>query len=103
MEKLIKTSVLVKKILEELPEARNNDMLLYYRVCEARNRTCLGMPFGMVLVNLKEFKLPSFKSVERARRKVQEKHPELAARKDIKDVRKEEENKYINYARSVND
>jgi hypothetical protein len=102
MENLKSTTDLVKRILEEVPETRSDDMLLYYRVCEAKNRVSLGLPFGMVLVNMKDFKLPSFKSVERCRRKLQRAYPELSANEEVETLREVQEEKYIGYARKVN-
>lgn len=102
MKHMKNTTALVKKILEEVPETRSNDMLLYYRVCAAKNSISLGLPFGTVIMSLKDYNLPSFKSVERSRRKVQEEYPELAANKDVEQFRKEQEQKYKQYAKAVN-
>lgn len=100
MNNIQKTSVLVKKILAEVPETRNDDNLLYYHVCREVNSMALGMSFGMVLMNMKTFHLPSFKSVERARRKLQREHPEWAASKTIEGFRVIEEAKYKSYGKS---
>ena len=102
MGKLKNTTKLVKKILEEVPETRNRDNTLYYHVCKETESVVLGMPFGMVLMNMENFKIPSFKSVERCRRKVQELHPELAPPEKVEVLRELEEEKYMNYARQVN-
>lgn len=102
MGKLKNTTKLVMKILEEVPEARNCDNVLYYHVCKEVESVVLGMPFGMVLMNMKNFKLPSFKSVERSRRKLQAAYPEFAANEEVETLRKVQEDEYINFARQVN-
>lgn len=102
MKSIKKTTALVKEILEEVPEAREDDMLLYYRVCEKLNIYSLGRSFGYMLLSLKEEGLPSFKSVERSRRKLQRAYPHLAAGKSVKDMRKEQEEEYRKYANEVN-
>lgn len=102
MKKFKNTTVLVKKILEEVPEARKCDNTLYYHVCMEVNSVSLGMPFGMVLMNMEHFKIPSQKTVERCRRKIQEQYPELGADETVEGYRVVEEDKYINYARQVN-
>ena len=98
MKSIKKTTALVKEILEEVPETRNDDMLLYYRVCEIMNRRALSYSFGYALLNLKDLCLPSFKSVERSRRKLQRAYPHLAADSDVKDKRKDQEEGYRKYA-----
>ena len=97
--KLIRISTLVKAILEECPETRNSDDLLYLKVCQYFNPSIGMFPFGTVIANLKIYDLPNIKSVERARRKIQAEHPELAAKQNVKDKRTKAEQDYKSFAR----
>ena len=98
MNKLLKTTQLVQFILENCPETRNDDGLLYVTACKAVNPSIDMFPFGTVFANHKTYGLPSFKSVERARRKIQRENPELAAKKEVAEARTEQEGKFRAYA-----
>lgn len=99
MEKLYNTTVLVKRILEDYPAARNDDNLLYYRVCDAIDSDVLGMSFGWALLSMKELDIPTIETVGRCRRKLQEQFPELRATDKVKGLRTEQERKFEAYAR----
>lgn len=100
MEKPLKTvSELVKHQLEQYPATRDNDQLLYYRVCEAINPKALTSNFGYVTLNRKDFELPSIETVGRCRRKLQEKNPELRASKEVEGFRAEREAEFREYAK----
>ena len=105
MENLKTTHNLVKRILEQIPETRNSDVILYYRVAEHIGLTkgvdILSKPFGMVLCDLKKLGLPTIDSVGRARRKVQEQYPHLQGKKKVKDAREVLELEYRKYARGI--
>lgn len=98
MDNIKKTSELVKKILETVPETRNSDMLLYYRVCETLNNEALSAPFGMVILELKKRKLPGFETVRRSRQKIQREFPELAGCSAVEAHRTLNEEKFRDYA-----
>lgn len=98
VEKLKKLENVVKPILEEQPQTRNDDYLLYAVVIEKLNDTLLALPTGLFLYRHKDFNVPNMKSVERARRKIQEKHPELASDR-AKKKRAEEQATYIAYSK----
>lgn len=94
MGKLFNTEKLVKQALIKNAKARDNDKYLYGQVL-------MDLKFNLN-ISLREFlrgnyqqKIPSFKSVERARRKLQELHKELQGTK--KDSRFEETSEYIAY------
>lgn len=94
MAKLFNTEKLVKHALKINTKARDNDQILYGQVL-----LDLGFDLNM---SLREFlrgnyeqEIPSFKSVERARRKLQELHKELQGIK--KNSRLEESSEYIAY------
>lgn len=99
------THDLVKSILEQVPETRNSDLLLYYRVAEhisdIRNIDILGTPFCMVICDLKIYGLPSIESVGRARRKIQEQYPHLQSEKKVKKMREEQEKEYRKYSKGI--
>ena len=67
----------VEAILRRRKETRDNDFLLYQRVMNY-NGISVDKSFREVTELMRTGKLPSFASVERARRKVQEIYPELA-------------------------
>ena len=102
LEKLENT---IYDILVNNENARKDDMYLYYVYCRGKwALTPDSAPhFALFLVEAFEnkvfrqkCKIASFTSVKRARRKVQEKHPELKANVE---ARAEEEKTYREYAR----
>lgn len=100
MEKSLQsTSALVKEILEKFPATRDNDQILYYRVCEAINEKALTSNFGYVLLHRKDFELPSIETVGRCRRKLQEKNPDLRASSKVEGFRAEREAEFREYAK----
>ena len=98
---LKRTTDLVKHLLQAVPYTRSNDDILYYEVCKARCKNCLQVPFGIVISNRTAYNLPSYESVSRARRKVQECSPELSAVPVVEVMREVQEEAYIAYARQV--
>ena len=85
----------VKEMLTEYPETRDDDMLLYARFCYKYEYVTSGDSFMSVMCNAKINKLPSFESVTRARRKVQENEPSLLGKR-YRD-RRREEIEYVNF------
>lgn len=89
---------IVKEILEKDTRAREDDMHLWYEIC---NKNYCGeiplysLPFGYVAEHSKEF--PSYETITRVRRKVQEKHPSLRNPK-VYDKRSKMQEGYIKYA-----
>lgn len=104
-DELRTTADKVKAILQNVPETRNSDMLLYYRLAELHgweNGTdILSSPFGAVICSLKELGLPGFETVRRTRQKVQADFPELAGNKAVTSGRAELEEVFREYAREV--
>ena len=88
---------IVYKILQKWTIARVDDFALYGFVLKE-----LGIDLNMSLKHFlgshKSIKAPIFESVSRCRRKLQEKHPELAEAKMV-DVRTKEQEKYIEWSR----
>ena len=98
MSKLHTMEKIVLQILQEKPQSRKNDYLLWLYLCEVECPHLMNFPFWVVLQN-HSFELPNIKSVERARRKIQEKHPELKSFNTVINRRKEEE-LYKEYSRN---
>ena len=90
---LYKVEDLVKEILEKYAKARDDDYYLTYKVIERTTPEDLDRPYGEILLESK--KEISFKTIERARRKVQSKYPELKASKKVQEARDEYETALI--------
>ena len=91
---------LVKGILEIDTKTRDDDMYLYVQFCKYIGiKAALKLPFYVVMVHSKEFGMPSYESVSRARRKVQSECPELRASEETKAARQEYEQMYLEWAR----
>lgn len=84
---------IVESVLERYPETQDDDFKLYSRVCwlvcgeKVRNVRLIGG-----LYHHEQFGLPSYESVTRARRKIQEEREDL--RGTIRKRRKELEEEY---------
>lgn len=87
-----KTFDLVKSILEEHPSARENDYALIRFA--AKRFGFDGLTFDDAVSSWAFNKLPSFESLTRARRKVQELYPELRSEERIAEMRAEREREY---------
>ena len=99
MNDLKKTTKMVKTLLKNKPDLRENDDLLYLAVCYLINAEIPGISFHSVLISRKKLGLPSFETVRRTRQKVQATYPELRAEKKVKEARKAKETEYREYAR----
>ncbi len=99
MEKLKNVESRVKVLLEKYPETRNNDFQLSSKYYWFFMNFDFTKPFFNVLENEKELDLTPFESITRARRKLQEKHKELQAVKEVKEKRKEREKEFKEYAK----
>ena len=82
---------LVKKIMTEHPVTRDDDFKLYAWICYSVVPECMKYTYQHALWNHKEIGLPSYESVTRARRKVQEQVPELRGKSYAKRHEKQEE------------
>jgi hypothetical protein len=97
VDKLRDIEKVVKPILEKYPIAREDDYILYVEVIKEYNAPLLYMSAGEFLTSHLAYNVPNMKSIERARRKIQAKHPELASER-AKKKRAEQEQEYIEYA-----
>ena len=82
---------LVERALVEYPKTREDDFILYATVIHYIEPQIVNQPFGIVMKAHKELKIPSFESITRARRKVQENNLNLC---DEKTRKMREERKY---------
>lgn len=98
MNKLYKVEELVEKVLREYPDSRNDNFILIYRVYREINEDLvLRELFFQVMLYHKEYELPSFESITRARRKLQNKYPELKPTKEVQELRDKEEMTFFDY------
>ena len=72
---------IVKEVLQDHPDARDDDFRCFGWVCRKVCPSIMQMPFNMVLWQNKQLGLPSYESITRARRKVQEKCVDLRGKK----------------------
>ena len=91
----------VRAVLQKDEEARNDDMLLYLKVCNGCLKDTGAMPFAEVMAQYKYLGLPSFESVGRTRRKLQEKCPELLGSVRMQKIRAKGEKAYRRYAKEA--
>ena len=96
---LQKLCEVVEDILERYEHTRSSDGDLYLKVCSMMNSKALTMPFGEVLLNMKELNIPRFESVRRCRQKLQAKRPELCATDIVEGYRVINERKYRMFAK----
>ena len=82
----------VKDILVRYPTARDDDMMLYALFCVEYTYVGHDETFYNVLCSAKKRKIPSYESVTRARRKVQELEMDLRGKR--RQSRKAEEEAY---------
>lgn len=88
----------VEKIMREHSEARDDDFKLYGWACKESDARVMSLSFSQVLWNASKLNIPSYESVTRARRKLQELHPELRGKKY--QARQSKQSEYIsNYGR----
>lgn len=71
----------VIRVLEDYPEARDDDDYLYLRVCDMINPFCKSMSVALFFQNRGVTGVPNYNSVCRAGRKAKEKNPELKGSK----------------------
>lgn len=105
MKKIIKVQELVKGILENDPETRDDDNLLWAQAIReaAFINGCayvLDWSIGSLMLNVRTLHLPTFETVSRARRKLQSKHPELRGTEKVTKARGEREKVFEEYAKN---
>ena len=103
MKRLRDVSKKVKAVLAENEQARSDDNVLYLHVLRAYGNE-MGLDTdrlstSTLFLHCNELRLPSYKSVERARRLLQNQHPELRCDDDTQRARDEQEMKYEKFSR----
>ena len=89
----------VRAVLQENEDARNDDMVLYLALCNLYLKDAGTMPLAEIMTRHKELGLPSFESVGRTHRKLQEKCPELLGSVRMQKIRAKGEKAYRRYAK----
>ena len=97
--KLHKTEEMVREILTECQEARDDDDLLYARVCEKICPNILYTSFVYVLMHRNEFGLPIYESVRRTRQKLQEVNESLRGSLTAQERRARNREEFLSYVR----
>lgn len=103
MSELKNLSSLVHLILENYPQTRNSDGLLWLKVLESQahekeiDLRMLSVPSFLPRIN--ELGFSPFESVRRTRQKLQAAYPHLSADKAVEGFRTENERQYRAYAR----
>lgn len=98
VNKLLKQEEIVKPILEQHPETRGDDFLLYAEVIKEYRPELAELSVLHFFIAHKDLYCPSYNSITRVRRRLQKKHPELLSEK-AKAKRAKEETVYREYAK----
>lgn len=84
----------VERIMRNHPETRDDDFKLYGWACKESDERVMHLSFSQVMWNSAKLNIPSYESITRARRKLQELKPELRGKKY--QARQERQSEYIN-------
>lgn len=91
---------MVRIVLEQQPETRSSDNLLYIEVLRrCTSQQVLNMPVWMFYENQREWHLPSIETVGRCRRKAQQENPHLKATADVQDWRNDKKTEFVQFAK----
>lgn len=100
-EELKTYTALVKSILIKNKKARNSDNYLYLKVVDKLNKDCVDKPFGEVMMKASDLGLPSYETISRCRRKIQENNPDLQADERVYDYRAKNQMTFEEYAKET--
>ena len=95
MARIAKVQQIVHNILIDKPETRADDFILVLEVF--KHFVNENVMLATVFIHHRDFGLPSFASIVRARRKLQRQYPELED-KTATEIRAQEEKEYKAYA-----
>jgi len=84
----------VKQILTDYPKTREDDNFLYIKFLQLYTDIDVHKDLFTIFVYSKEYNLPSYASIIRARRKIQVDNAELEAPARMKKIREQEEVEY---------
>ena len=91
----------VKHIMQDNPEARNNDGLLIAMVDIGIRPEVGSMPYAEVMRNRTALGLPPCESIRRSRQKAQETTPGLASNKRVQQLREKNREEIEDFVRSA--
>lgn len=89
----------VLNILRECPEARDDDNILIVKVDTVLNPAVNDMPYSLVMLNRKQFGLPSCETIRRSRQRAQELNADVRASNKAKSIRKIHEEEVLDFVR----
>lgn len=95
MKRLYDIQKETEALLEAFPDTRDSDDVLYYRFIHSINPQVTTHD---VFMNRERYGLPPYESVRRTRQKLQEKRPELRGSRRVRELRKEREGEFLEYA-----
>lgn len=100
--KLRNLTELVTTIMEQQPETRSSDNLLYIEVLKhftaETGKQALMLPVFVFYKHLTEWDIPSIETVGRCRRKAQQDNPHLKAKPEVEGFRYDKETEFIEFA-----
>lgn len=100
LQSIIKVENITYQVLLEDKESRLDDGILYFKVCDIIAPNGVGgLLFEDVLMNRREYKLPSYATVTRCRRKIFEEHPEIKPTDEERKARIQQEKLIKQYAK----
>lgn len=95
---LTKLSEIIKPLLLKSENCRSSDDFLYCEVIKNIYPNILNFTAEQFFYKRKDYKIPSFESVSRCRRKLQEQYECLKPCKKVQESRKQQEEKFYNFA-----
>lgn len=93
------TQAIVEKIMQDIPETRSDDSVLYYHVIKLLEPELLTKPFGVALTELAKADVPAFETVRRTRQKAQEENEDLKPKIRTLKARKQKQYDFYDYAK----
>lgn len=106
MKNMNNISNMVKKVLIEIPETRDDDNLLWLEALRESLKdrksgyAMADLTLAYVLKSIHKLGLPSFETVSRARRKLQAKYPELRGSENVRRERAKKEKTFKEYSKN---
>ena len=101
MSRLRTIEQIVRPILINSKEARNDDMILYLMVCKeciSNEKAVEKIELEDIMRNHREMNIPCFESVRRVRQKIQAEDPKLGCSPYVRRARHKGQKEYKEYA-----
>ena len=93
------TKKIVERVMDEKPETRDSDALLFIEVIRSIDPEAIKLPFAKVICRCSDDgDFPPFETVRRTRQKIQEQNPNLRASNDVVLLRAVKEHKFFDFA-----